>query len=121
MASALLALANPVYKGFQAETKFIEGAGEDKIGKPLSMKRIKSIPLGFQAFGKGFLEAGGAAAVKKAGAPQKAQHGGMIRPHASSRGNAMVAGVQHGSARVLGDLPHPAMLREAHRSTTALH
>lgn len=119
MASALLALAKPVYKGFQAETKFIEGAGEDKIGKPLSMKRLKSIPLGFQAFGKGFLEAGGGQAVVKGA--RSAQHGGMIRPHASSRGNAMVAGVQHGSARVLGDLPHPAMLREAHRSTTALH
>ena len=121
MASALLALANPVYQGFKSETKFIEGAGEDKIGKPLSMKRLKSIPLGFQAFGKGFMEAGGVDAVKKAGAPQKAFNGGMIRPHASSRGNAMVAGSMRGSARVLGQLPHPALLREAHRTTTALH
>ena len=122
MASALLALANPIYQGFKAEKHFIDTAGVDKIGKAGSLKRISTIPLGFQAFGKGFIGAGGLqAGAKIAGGTQSAQEGGIIRPHFSSRGNAMVAGVQQGSSRVLGNIPHAAYLREHHRSMTAAY
>ena len=131
MASALLALANPLYQGFKAEKHFIDTAGVDKIGKAGSLKRLSSIPLGFAAFGKGFIGGGGLqAGAKIAGGAQRAQEGGeiqghsgslMIRPHFSSRGNAMVSGIQQGSSRVLGNIPHVAYLREHHRSMTAAY
>ena len=100
MASALLALANPIYKGFQAETKFIEN-NPGIAGKPLSAKRFKSIGLGFKAFGEGFSGAGGVEAVAKAGKIPSRQSGGMIG-----------GGLGLGSPMVLGHLPGIAHHRE---------
>ena len=78
MASALLALAKPVYEGFKSERKFIK-ENPDIVGKRLSAKRFKSIPYGFKAFGEGFIGAGGAQAVGKAVVGSK-KHGGMNCP-----------------------------------------
>ena len=97
MASALLALANPLYQGFKAEKHFIDTAGVDKIGKAGSLKRLSSIPLGFAAFGKGFIGGGGLQA------------------------GAKIAGGAQGSSRVFGNIPHAAYLREHHRSMTAAY
>ena len=53
MASALLALANPLYQGFKAEKHFIDTAGVDKIGKAGSLKRLSTIPLGWWSSSRG--------------------------------------------------------------------
>ncbi len=78
MASALLALAKPVYEGFKSERKFIK-ENPDIVGERGSLKRLKSIPYGFKSFGEGFIGAGGAQAVVKGVVGMK-KEGGMNCP-----------------------------------------
>ena len=102
MASALLALAKPVYQGIQAEKKFIHD-NPGIAGDRFSMKRVKSIPYGFGAFAKGFIGGGGTE-----------KEDSRIRAQPRDAGS-IVAGMSHGSPQVLGYIPHVGHRRELHR------
>ena len=97
MASAILALANPIYRGIQAETDFVE-KNPNLVGAPGSVKRLKSIGYGFREFGKGFIGAGGIQGTAKLATSKS---GGMIG-----------GGLDLGSPMVLGHLPGMAHQRE---------
>ena len=128
MASALLALAKPVYQGIQAEKKFIHD-NPGIAGDRFSMKRVKSIPYGFGAFAKGFI--GGGGTDKLAGMVAKKRAGGVVGPmlrveesrvrgapgpfHGRRDAGSIVAGMSHGSPQVLGYIPHVGHRRELHR------
>ena len=117
MASALLALAKPVYQGIQAEKKFIHD-NPGIAGDRFSMKRVKSIPYGFGAFAKGFIGAGGT--DRLAGRAQKKRAGGSVLPdqwlgiNPRDQGS-IVSGMALGSPKVLGYIPHVGHRRELHR------
>jgi len=126
MAATLLALSQPIYKGVQAQRSFIKEHPEI-AGKPLSMKRIKSIPYGFKAFGEGFIGGGGGERMgamafkgvlgkKKGGMVDDGKHYSM--PSAMGGGH-ILAGMA-GAGLVLGHLPAVALARERLRANGAL-
>ena len=127
MASALLALSQPIYAGLKNEQKFIR-ENPDKVGKAGSLKRLKSIPYAFSSFGEGFIKAGGGERLGKQLVGSK-KHGGMNKPcptcpgkmktpavHSAMGGGHILAFQPNFSPQVLGHLPPAALMRERHRA-----
>ena len=137
MASALLALSQPIYAGLKNEQKFIR-ENPDKVGKAGSLKRLKSIPYAFSSFGEGFIKAGGGERLGKQLVGSK-KHGGMNCPdtpmlrksgafaretprmrtpavHSAMGGGHILAFQPTFSPQVLGHLPPAALMRERHRA-----
>jgi len=131
MAAALLALAKPVYAGIDSTKRWMTKHPEE-VGEAFSAQRIKSIPLGFGQFAKGFI--GGGGTDRLAGMVGKKRDGGIIhtgadphheiptdartyRPHHGRPrdGGSIVAGMSHGSSHVLGHIPHAGFEREIRR------
>jgi|TARA_R110002020_G_scaffold104535_6_gene244475 hypothetical protein len=103
MASALLALANPVYQGLKHEREVMKRDPETRTGS--------RILHGFKAFGEGFIGGGGAQAV--GGAIASKREGGRVSM-AGVGGTGVIVG---NNASVLGGLPGVAFRREAFRAS----
>ena len=106
MASALLALAQPVYQGLQHERAIMSRDPETNTGS--------RILHGFKAFGEGFIGGGGAQAV--GGAIASKREGGRVSMagYSGQGGTGVIVG---NNASVLGGLPGVAFRREAFRAS----
>ena len=117
-AKALLSLSQPLYAGFKSEADFIK-KNPDIVGRPGSLKRLKSIPYAFSSFGEGFIKAGGGERIGKQLVGMKKEGGmnyGLNPPVHSAMGGGHILAGAAGAGLVLGHLPAAAMIRERMRA-----